>query len=231
MNNFIFYDTETTGLEERDFIQIIQLGSIYTNSDLETIDEIDLLCRPLPWTLVTPKALLVNKKIEIFDTELTHYVFMKKIRDTWMKWTQKPAVFVTYNGMFFDEELIRRQFFWNLMDPYMTNTDGNTRLDLLPKLAPIYTFYRDQFFFPTVNGKVSFKLEAFAKALGTGFRDGLNFRDIQILNDKQGKPYYFINSKIKNLIKKKKKIKKFELFLSITDEKEYSIAFTIIQKN
>ncbi len=73
--------------------------------------------------------------------------------------------------------------------------------------------------------------EAFAKALGTGFRDGLNFRDIQILNDKQGKPYYFINSKIKNLKKKKKKIKKFELFLSITDEKEYSIAFTIIQKN
>ena len=165
MNNFIFYDTETTGLEERDFIQIIQIGSIYTNSDLKTIDEIDLLCRPLPWTLVTPKALLVNKKIEIFDAQLTHYVFMKKIRDTWMKWTQKPAVFVTYNGMFFDEELIRRQFFWNLMDPYMTNTDGNTRLDLLPKLAPIYTFYRDQFFFPTVNGKVSFKLEAFAKAL------------------------------------------------------------------
>ena len=165
MNNFIFYDTETTGLEERDFIQIIQIGSIYTNSDLETIDEIDLLCRPLPWTLVTPKALLVNRKIEIFDTQLTHYVFMKKIRDTWMKWTQKPAVFVTYNGMFFDEELIRRQFFWNLMDPYITNTNGNTRLDLLPKLAPIYTFYRDQFSFPMVNGKVSFKLEAFAKEL------------------------------------------------------------------
>ena len=32
--------------------------------------------------------------------------------------------------------------------------------------------------------------EAFAKALGTGFRDGLNFKDIQVLNDKLGKPYY-----------------------------------------
>ena len=73
--------------------------------------------------------------------------------------------------------------------------------------------------------------EAFAKSLGTGFRDSLNFKDIQIFNDKLGKPYYFINSKIKNLIKKKKKIKKFKLFLSIADEKEYSIAFTIIQKD
>ena len=72
--------------------------------------------------------------------------------------------------------------------------------------------------------------EAFVKALGSGFRDGLIFKDIQIVNDKLGKPYYLINSKIKNLIKKKKKIKNFNLFLSISDEKEYSVAFTIIQK-
>ena len=72
--------------------------------------------------------------------------------------------------------------------------------------------------------------EAFAKALGTGFRQGLNFKDIQILNNKLGKPYYLINYKIKSLIKKKKKVKNFDLFLSISDEKEYSVAFTIIQK-
>ena len=72
--------------------------------------------------------------------------------------------------------------------------------------------------------------EAFVKALGTGFRDGLNFKDIEIFNDKSGKPHYLINSKIKNYIKKKNKVKNFELFLSISDEKEYSIAFTIIQK-
>jgi holo-[acyl-carrier protein] synthase len=71
--------------------------------------------------------------------------------------------------------------------------------------------------------------EALAKAIGTGFSDGLNFKDIQILNNKMGKPYYFISSKLKNLIKKKKKVKTFNLFLSISDEKEYSIAFAIIQ--
>ncbi len=73
--------------------------------------------------------------------------------------------------------------------------------------------------------------EAFAKALGTGFRNGLNFKDIEIINNKLGKPSYLINTKIKNLIKKKKKVRNFNLFLSISDEKEYSIAFAIIQRN
>ena len=72
--------------------------------------------------------------------------------------------------------------------------------------------------------------ESFAKALGTGFRNNLNLKDIEIINDKLGKPYYLISPKIKKLIKKKKKTKNFQLFLSISDEKDYSVAFTIIQK-
>jgi len=72
--------------------------------------------------------------------------------------------------------------------------------------------------------------EAFSKALGTGFRNNLNFNDIEIVNDKLGKPYYLINNKIKQIIKKKKKVNNFKLFLSISDEKDYSVAFIIIQK-
>ena len=71
--------------------------------------------------------------------------------------------------------------------------------------------------------------EALAKALGTGFRDGLNFKDIEVANNKLGKPYYILNLKLKKFIKKKKKIKNFNLFLSISDEKEYSVAFATIQ--
>ena len=71
--------------------------------------------------------------------------------------------------------------------------------------------------------------EALSKALGIGFRNNLNFKDIEVLNDKIGKPYYFKSKKINNLIIKKFKIKKYNLFLSITDEKDYSIAFTILQ--
>ena len=72
--------------------------------------------------------------------------------------------------------------------------------------------------------------ESFAKALGTGFRNNLNLKDIEVINDKLGKPHYLINPKIKKLIEIKKKTKNFQLFLSISDENDYSIAFTIIQK-
>jgi len=71
--------------------------------------------------------------------------------------------------------------------------------------------------------------EAFAKALGTGFRNNLNFKDIEIINDKLGKPCYVKTKKITEIVKKKFKVKKFNCFLSISDEKKYSTAFTIIQ--
>ena len=72
--------------------------------------------------------------------------------------------------------------------------------------------------------------EAFAKALGTGFRNNLNFKDIEIINDKFGKPYYLNNKKITKIVKKNFNVKNFNCFLSISDEKNYSTAFTMIQK-
>ena len=71
--------------------------------------------------------------------------------------------------------------------------------------------------------------EAFAKALGTGFRKNLNFKDVEIINDKFGKPYYSKNKKVTKIIQKNFNVKNFSCFLSISDEKDYSTAFTIIQ--
>tara|TARA_B100001093_G_C26047211_1_gene684781 strand:- start:26 stop:412 length:387 start_codon:yes stop_codon:yes gene_type:complete len=72
--------------------------------------------------------------------------------------------------------------------------------------------------------------ESFAKSLGTGFRNGLNFKDIEILNNKIGKPYFLKSKKINEIIKKKFRTQNYDLFLSISDEKDYSVAFTILQK-
>ena len=72
--------------------------------------------------------------------------------------------------------------------------------------------------------------ESFSKAFGTGIRNDLNFKDIEILNNRLGKPYFLKNKKIDRLIYQRFKTKKYNLFLSISDEKDYSIAFTIIQK-
>ena len=72
--------------------------------------------------------------------------------------------------------------------------------------------------------------EAFAKAMGTGFRNNLEFKDIEILNNKIGKPYYLKSKKINKIINNLFKIKDYNLFLSISDEKNCSIAFTILEK-
>ena len=73
--------------------------------------------------------------------------------------------------------------------------------------------------------------EAFVKSIGIGFRNNLNFKDISIVNDKVGKPSFIINEKIKMIVKKQFKTSSFNFFLSISDEKKYSIAYVILQKN
>tara|TARA_Y100001970_G_scaffold116460_1_gene144931 strand:- start:1508 stop:1891 length:384 start_codon:yes stop_codon:yes gene_type:complete len=72
--------------------------------------------------------------------------------------------------------------------------------------------------------------ESLSKAIGTGFRAGLNFKDISIRNDKYGKPLYQLNNNIKKLIYSKFKVKKIKISLSLADEKKYSIAFSVIHK-
>ena len=73
--------------------------------------------------------------------------------------------------------------------------------------------------------------EALAKSIGIGFRDGFNFKDISIINDKFGKPSFIITEKIKKIVKKEFKVSSFNFLLSISDEKKYSIAYVILQKN
>jgi len=72
--------------------------------------------------------------------------------------------------------------------------------------------------------------ESLSKAIGTGFRNGLNFKDISIRNDKHGKPHYKLNNNVKKLIYSKFKVKKIKISLSLADEKKYSIAFSVIHK-
>ena len=72
--------------------------------------------------------------------------------------------------------------------------------------------------------------EALSKSIGTGFRNNLNFKDISVINNKLGKPSFVVNNKIKNKIKKQFKVSSVNFFLSISDEKKYSIAYVILQK-
>ena len=70
--------------------------------------------------------------------------------------------------------------------------------------------------------------EAFSKALGTGISEGINFNEIIILNNKSGKPYINVMGKTKKIIKKIFKQKKTKISLSLSDERDYAVAFVTI---
>ncbi len=70
--------------------------------------------------------------------------------------------------------------------------------------------------------------EAFSKALGTGIAKGINFNEIIILNEKNGKPFIKLINRTKKSVEKKLKRKKYKISLSLADEKKYAVAFVTI---
>tara|TARA_Y100000768_G_scaffold375636_1_gene346655 strand:- start:1027 stop:1410 length:384 start_codon:yes stop_codon:yes gene_type:complete len=70
--------------------------------------------------------------------------------------------------------------------------------------------------------------EAFSKALGTGISKGINFNEIVIINEKNGKPFIRLLHKTKQNVEKKIKKKNYKISLSISDEQNYAVAFVTI---
>ena len=70
--------------------------------------------------------------------------------------------------------------------------------------------------------------EAFSKALGTGVAKGINFNEIAVLNEKNGKPYIKLINKTKKIVINKLKNKNYKISLSLSDEDKYAVAFVTI---
>ncbi len=68
--------------------------------------------------------------------------------------------------------------------------------------------------------------EAFFKALGTGYRYGMAFHEIEVLNDELGKPFINPHGKVKEYLEEKK-IK--SIHLSISHVKEMANAFVVLE--
>ena len=72
--------------------------------------------------------------------------------------------------------------------------------------------------------------EAFSKAIGLGIGRGIEFVDIEIKNDKSGKPIIKLSQKAEIFLKKHFQNSNFKIDLSLTDEKEIAQAIVIISK-
>ncbi len=73
--------------------------------------------------------------------------------------------------------------------------------------------------------------EACAKALGTGLARGVFWKDIEVQNDKFGKPKIKLHNNALKFLEKMSKKNECLIELSMSDEKNYAIANVIIYEN
>ena len=69
--------------------------------------------------------------------------------------------------------------------------------------------------------------EAFSKALGTGI-SGFGLQEVYIINDENGKPELKVEGAALSLMKEK--FGECKVFVSLSHEKEFAVAFVIIEK-
>lgn len=114
--NYVFYDFETTGLDTK-FSQPIQIAAIAVDEDFVQIDDpINLRCKLKDGVIPNPSALLVHKvPIDLLKNEQSFYSMMDYIHKKFTSWG--PAIFIGYNSIRFDEEILRSSFFNHFMIP------------------------------------------------------------------------------------------------------------------
>lgn len=165
--SFVFFDTETTGLK-RGFDQILHFAAVRTDASLKEVARFETRSRLQPQVLPHPSALRTNGlPIEwLTDANLpSHYTMVTEIRRTLMSWS--PAVFVGFNSIRFDEEMLRHALFQSLYPAYLTSNHRNCRADALSLMMAADAVSPAQLVVPvSEEGRRTFRLQQLAAANG-----------------------------------------------------------------
>ncbi len=167
MTGFVFFDTETTGLR-KGFDQIVHFAAIRTDHELNEIGRFEARSRLQPHVVPHPSALLTNG---IGIEELTdrdrpsHYAMIEVIGRTLVEWS--PAIFVGYNSISFDEEMLRHGLFQCLRYPFLTSGRGCGRADAFSLALAAHSLPPRSLIAPLrPDGRKSFRLTDIADANG-----------------------------------------------------------------
>lgn len=165
--SFVLYDVETTGLAKH-FDQIVHFAAVRTDADLRIVDRLQLRCRLMPHIIPSPEALHVTELgiDQLTDPSLpSHLEMVTEIHRVLQSW--RPALFLGFNSLSFDEEFLRHAFYQCLHDPYLTNTQGSARADVLG-LCRLTAALRPDVLQPASDehGRTVFKLKPLAEANG-----------------------------------------------------------------
>lgn len=163
--SFVLYDVETTGLAKH-FDQIVHFAAVRTDAELRIIDRLEIRCRLMPHIIPSPEALHVTELgiDQLTDPSLpSHLQMVTEIHRVLQSW--RPALFLGFNSLSFDEEFLRHAFYQCLHDPYITNTQGSARADVLG-LCRLTAALRPDVLQPALDeqGRTVFKLKPLAEA-------------------------------------------------------------------
>ncbi len=164
---FVFYDLETSGTNTR-FDQILQFAALRTDADLIVQERVEMSCRLDRHLVPHPGALATTRRsvAQVTAPELqSHYAMMCDIARLIESWS--PAVFIGFNSIRFDEEMLRHSLYRTLHSPYLTSRPGNVRADALTLARAIAFFSPGCLTVPTdAEGHPRFRLHMLNEANG-----------------------------------------------------------------
>lgn len=169
MLEYTFYDNEATGLSKR-HDQVTQFGGVTCDASFGIKDSISQFVRLLPYVVPHPTALRVIRKTagELCDpTLISDYAAAGNISRFLTPARGVTRVFVTYNGIRYDDELLRTTLFRNLRNPYFNTGRDAIKIDLLSVVRLVVAADPEALVVPRdAEGKMSLRLEAVCPANG-----------------------------------------------------------------
>ena len=164
--NIVIWDIETDS-SNTFFGTIIEIGAILINENFQELDKLNIRCRLPEGVIPQAGALLVNQSNVSMLTKAnySHYQMLQEVETTFKRWS--PAVFLGYSNINFDDEMLRKEFFKGLRQPYLTNTNGNKRQDGLNIVRAAFAV-NDKIMKTETNekGNAVMKLESLARMNG-----------------------------------------------------------------
>ncbi len=166
--DLVCYDTETSDADVRHG-QILQFGAVTADAAFQPQTESQVRIRRLPYIVPAPAALGVTgfDPYDLDDPGLpTEFAAAQEIRKALAAPYGRARIFLTFNGIKFDDEMIRTMLARNLMDPWVTSGKANRRVDMLSLLQLVSAGAPGSIAIPTdpATGKMSFRLGAIASA-------------------------------------------------------------------
>ena len=165
MKRYLFYDTETSGLNPA-FDQVLTFAAIVTDLDLNEIERHSVTIRLRPDIVPSPHAFITHRlTLDELAKGVCEYDGALKIHSLL---NAPDTQSIGYNSLKFDDEFLRFLFYRNLLDPYSHQyASGCSRGDILPITALYRIFCRESLVWPQLeNGQSSLRLELLRESNG-----------------------------------------------------------------